>query len=275
VPISTTLENALRTPIVAQQTVPCDINRLDAILREAHSDCVRVALEDGDRANVCLSGGLDSTLSLYIIQSLRPDLFAPPCAVSAYTVARSKEHQDYKHARIAALVSRMCPRNSHKVLFVDELLRERARKRYAQAFDRNPSNGEIAVFALYSFMATQGVRCVIAHDGIDELMGGYWCHIEHDRKPELKKAAFEDQWARLRENHLVPLMRVADHFKIRVLFPYLHQTVVEEITRLALNERSTRACRKQPLRELAARYGVPRAIIDRAKVGFCDVLKED
>lgn len=191
----------------------------------------------------------------------------PNTQIHTFTIGRNKNHPDIVFARkvsalFGTLHTEFIPTAKHIRMAEIELF-----KKWPEE-ERRPGN--IAVFLMYKLIASLGFECVIAHDGIDELLGGYWEHRSgHDQV-----AAFEKNWNSLAEKHLILLERKAKSFYVEVVLPYLQKEVVDYITRIPVNQRTSFEISKAPLREIAKKY-LPDEIIKRKKVGFCDALKED
>ena len=257
----------LSLPIVAPVTHPCDLNRLERVLREANRECAEeCARINGREIVLCLSGGLDSSLSAAMIRRSFPS--AP---MTACTAGSGDEHPDVVHAKLVArhfsLAHHIQILGQHELGIATEQVEKLFGREHCARF-----KGTAGVLACYQRMHDQMVGAVIAHDGIDELLGGYWAHRASVARAEEAQAVFADHWRRLEENHLRPLETIAQSVGIKVLFPYLQREVVEEITAIPLAERTSRAVSKLPLRELAEWNSVPDAVIRRRKRGFCDAL---
>ncbi len=238
------------------------LEMLNAVLTEAMRNCVGYCQASlGDCIHFSLSGGLDSTLSLAMIRAMTP------VSIRTYTVGASEHHPDVVMARLAS--RRFGTIHSEWFPSAQQI---EERKPLVQALTGETSLGAVAVYCLYEMLDRHDASTVIAHDGIDELMGGYWDHRKD--AGDLKAKAFRDRWSRLAEDHLIPLAAKANHFSVTPVHPYLQCAVVEYITRIPLDERTDREVSKKPLRELARRYGVPQEIIARQKLGFCDALTD-
>jgi len=246
----------LSVPIVSAETRPCDLDRLEELLLAANRACaLECLIENAGAIAVCLSGGLDSSTSVAMIRRAFPG-----GRIAAYTIGSDESHPDVVHA--AEVADRFGL--AHRVVIPTA-------KDEAAADDDIPSS--IGVHVLYRFMRRDGVRSVIAHDGIDELLGGYWAHREWMGRDAAKALeAFTARWGALESEHLQPLEATAEAAGIRVRFPYLKRSVVEEIAAIPLEERTSREVSKMPLRAIASRYGVPESVIRRKKIGFCDAL---
>ncbi len=249
--------------VIAEPNSHWQIEELENVLVRSHQLIAEHSLKKYGRINVCLSGGLDSSLSLAIIHSLFPDVL-----IFAFTIGSSSTHPDILASRQVAKAFDAY----HIVLTPSRAALVNALSDMRDMLGRDPiSQGDLGVFTFYAFLADLGIKNVIAHDGIDELMGGYWDHVKAaDMEP-----AFRHFWERLIPDHLEPLEEKAQAFNINVLYPYLDAEVVEYISYIPLKDRTSREYRKAPLRELARKYGVPEQTIVRPKKGFCDVLAEE
>lgn len=267
-PISPSLLEILRLSILPEHpSLNVDINRLWAFLRYSHCECVGRNLEaNNGTAVMTLSGGIDSSLSLAM---LREDYSGP---VVAFTIAGSLDHPDVRHAALAANAFEA----THLVLVPDQKRQDLFLKRVCNQVGTGFGSGAAAIFCLYDLMSSHGFRSVMAHDGIDELMGGYWDHRKHHHPEEAlqKREQFEVHWKGLKSKHLDLIFGVADLVSITPEFPYLHPSVVQYISKIPLDQRTSRGESKIPLRALALQLGVPQEIISRRKRGFCDALDQ-
>lgn len=124
--------------------------------------------------------------------------------------------------------------------------------------------GDEAVKLLFEKIAQYGFNYVLATDGIDELMGGYWSHK--------KEEDFIFFFARLWSAHLEPLLESAKEVGVTVLFPYLDFRFTDFITReIPTYEKTRGKGRKRIWKKLALKY-LPKEIVERKKLGECDAL---
>ncbi|MFH0852191.1 MAG: asparagine synthase-related protein [bacterium] len=241
---------------------------LEKILKAAIKTCAEWCMscnKDG-WIFMTLSGGLDSSFCLAIIRQL-----FPKAVISTYTIGGNKEHPDIMYARTISkifganhveIVPTGYDKNNEEIYW---------KKAFQNAFPKvqTPTGGDIAVFTVYRTMALNGANAVIAHDGIDELLGGYWPHRGNVGLNQ--EEAFRDFWRQLVPKHLKPLQRDADHFKIKLLLPYLQLPAVKYIAGIPVHERTSHEESKIPLRNIARKY-LLLEIIERKKVGFCSGL---
>jgi len=125
----------------------------------------------------------------------------------------------------------------------------------------------------YHYLVTEGDTV----PGIDELLGGYW---DHRKETDIEKIrlAFEKRWSLLAEEHLLPMSCKARHFGVSLIFPYLSREVIDYISRIPVEERTSREESKIPLRKIALNenylpFSVTAQILQRKKLGFCDAME--
>lgn len=241
--------------------------RLETVLTEAIQICVSECLQR-NRGVICttLSGGLDSSFCLAKIRQL----VGSEVPIHTFTIGGSERYPDVQFARS---VSGFFSTVHHEWIPSEKEIREAERKLYSQWRDEPRRPGNVAVFLTYQNIARNGFKCVIAHDGIDELLGGYWDHRKHDDEQK-KMEAFQDFWSRLEQEHLALLERKAQYFGVKVILPYLQKAVVEYIAKIPLRSRTTFKESKVPLRTIAKKY-LPKEVIGRNKKGFCSALDKE
>ncbi|MBI4708996.1 MAG: hypothetical protein HY764_02195 [Candidatus Portnoybacteria bacterium] len=257
----------IHTPILTLEIHPCYWTELEDILQRSIRKCAKVCYADNEsKIFTTLSGGLDSSLCLALISWLT-DINCR--GIYTFTIAGNLHHPDRFFARKMALQSGT---NHQEIVPTLEMVKV-AEKKFKRVFpDLQIREGTIGVYMLYEFIHQFAPASIIVHDGIDELLGGYWDH----RAPESEKdrlRAFQGRWTRLSEEHLIPLEKIAAHFGISLIFPYLQKEVVEYITGIPLEQRTSREMSKIPLRRIAAGHNIPKEIIERPKIGACDMLK--
>lgn len=232
-----------------------DLDQLESVLRKAIANCAQVCLESQGMIFTTLSGGLDSSFSLAILRQLHPEAL-----IQTFTIGSNENHPDIKFAQIVSEKFQ----TKHHQLIPNGMEIEKAREEITEE-----SPGEIGVHLLYQSIARLKPKFIIVHDGIDELLGGYWGHREYD--DDRQRLAFEKYWGELIEKHLIPLEKIARSFNISLLFPYLQLPLVKYIMSIPFSERTSRKESKIPLRLIARKY-LPESIINRKKIGFCDNL---
>ncbi|MEK7598711.1 MAG: asparagine synthase C-terminal domain-containing protein [Patescibacteria group bacterium] len=236
---------------------------LERVLTNSIHRCARFALRRDGAIATTLSGGLDSSFCLAKIR----ETCGEKIMIFTFTIGGNESHPDVKHARI---ISKMFKTIHVEIIPKQEHLIEA--ETILKKTQPSVTHGDIAVFLAYQKIASHDFRIAISHDGIDELLGGYWDHRKALTMKE-KKAAFVDRWARLSNEHLLPLEASARHFDIGVALPYLQREVVRYISRIPLNKRTSKEESKIPLREIARKY-LPIEIIERKKMGFCSALDD-
>ena len=212
---------------------------------------VPIALEQLDKAMVsalsdidcdCLSfsGGVDSCLLLYYLLKLGR-------RVKTFTIACSDDHPDIEY--------------SHRALsFFKSLLHTDIEE--SHWFIRKGQTSDDLVSEFYSILASH-TDSIIAGDGIDELMCGYY---GHQKKPAEKY--YFDYLRRVQTEHLEPLNRNSG--KVKVYLPYLDKRVTDLLWQIPLSDKVDKNERKKIMLQLA-KTKMPKEIIERKKYGFCTV----
>jgi len=254
------LREVLAFPIVQDDCFQWNVDELFRLLVAAHTVSAKQGIiKNCGTVHVCLSGGLDSSTSigLMVCGGIRPE------QIFAHTISISHHHADAVFAKkVAHHFGVACELIVPSTSDVDSM-----REHLYSSLGR-VTLGEVGTHLLYAELAKANVKSVIAHDGIDELLGGYWDH----RSSQTPRFTFEHFWARLNQDHLVPLQHASEMHGVEIEFPYLQKDVVEYITRIPFTNRTSRHESKIPLRQIARLVGVPVEVIMRQKIGFCDAL---
>jgi asparagine synthetase B (glutamine-hydrolysing) len=255
---------AIDNQVITEPNPDWSEKELEEILRVAIKNCAEQCMDSNESGRVftSLSGGLDSSFCLAIIRQL-----FPRAVISTYTTGGNENHPDIQSARLIARLFH----TFHVEIIPEENEEKLWNNDFKDTFPdiQNPAGGDVAVFCLYRVMAIDGAKAAITHDGIDELLGGYWSHRANCGPHQ--EDAFRDLWKRLVPEHLEPLQRDVDYFGIRLFLPYLQLPVVKYIAGIPVHQRTSRAESKIPLRNIARKY-LPSEIIERKKEGFCSGL---
>lgn len=224
-------------------------------LRKSIENSLKQILFSNDQAVLCLSGGVDSSVVAVLLKNLKS-------ATQCFTIACHPHHPDIAHAGILTKTFSL----SHLICLHHPTPEDNCEDMY-----------EI----LFSTCHRLGYNEVICCDTIDEMIGGYWAHQEPVKffsqqnisvtHPE--REIFDYYWQRLITNHLEPLDIWSKHFKIKVNLVYLNREVIQAVQKYPLNQRTDQLERKKPLKQIARDIGVPDVIINRKKLGLCDILK--
>ena len=251
------------------------LETLEKKLTEAIIRCARICA-DRNRGIIvsALSGGLDSSFCLAVIRKHFGSLYP----IHTFTVGSSLIHPDIKSGKSVA----ECLQTIHHSFIPNKkeiLGAALSKKKHPDLFRGEEPNGGLGPFFLFKTIQQElsaAVISVITHDGIDELLGGYWPHRQ-TQTAEDQRLTFQRFWKALPKKHLEPLTKKALFFGILPIFPYLQPAVVKYISRIPLSERTGHDESKIPLRRLAEKYLPPEIVgevIQRKKIGFCDAMKE-
>ena len=214
-----------------------------------------------DKPLLLLSGGVDSTVLVKLMLTITEGNFA------CLTIGGSWDHPDM----IAALrLSQHMPFvNIEHVPQKDDIARA---DKILESSGTKVCPGDNGVFLILEKAAALGYTDVIAGDGIDEQVGGYWQHVN----PEgTLPVVFEGFWDKLDLEHLGPMARSAELANITVHWPYMDERVVEYISRIPLEKRVEFGIQKHWWKEFAKYIGVPTNIADRPKQGFVHALERE
>lgn len=213
------------------------------------SEIRRSLLYDLDCTNLSYSGGIDSTIILYLLREIHGR------DIQTYTIAVSKEHPDYMFAqRITSELG-----IPWRGILID-----------TQCLEEEEFVGDAIVKQFYWFLREEGVESIIACDGIDEYMGGYYDHLH---QPNLMTYYY--YLSELVSKHLIPLHENSG--EVKVYLPYLYPNLVGLYGNYELSARFDMLGRKKIMVQLAKVLGIPEWVINRRKYGFCDagIIKGD
>lgn len=221
------------------------------------------SLEDnGGTIYTTLSGGLDSTLSLALLRKKFPD-----AKIITFTMGGDENHPDIKYARLAS--QKFNAENIEiipKPEEIQEALAEYQEKFPGRNLKEAVEKGDFDVYLLYKNIGRFAPKSLIVHDGIDELMGGYWDH-RRDNTIEERRKIFADYWGKLIPEHLEPLIKTSRNFNIRLIFPFLDEKLIRAISEIPVEDRASDRIGKKPLRKIADILGISEEIIKREKRG--------
>lgn len=257
-------KSVIGMPILRKLKRGWTLETFESILNRSILTCIEYALtQNNGIIYTTLSGGLDSSLCLAKIFWLSRNL---GCEIVTVSIGRTPESPDLVHAR---LVAKNFYTEHHEYIPSEKEICNAKCAINTLWPDEKAELGDIAVFLTCQYFSRfqPESNVVIIHDGIDELLGGYWDHRDTDEQ----ETVFTDYWERLASEHLLPLERKAKRFGIEVVFPYLQRSLVNYISKIPLNERTGIEESKIPLRTIARKY-LPSEITNRKKSGFCDAL---
>jgi len=209
-----------------------------------------------ERPGVLLSAGVDSALLVALLRKVSPDV---PC----FTIGTGLDHPDVIAAGRLAEEWGI----DWRLYVPSRQAKESARREVRGLY----FPGDDGVLLALRF-ASKWVTDIIATDGIDEQMGGYWWHSHRDEQFPRIEDAFEYFWNELEPKHLKPMFRAADQVGVNLHWVYLQPTVVGYIARIPLSERVRDGIGKAFWREVARLAGVPEWVIQRPKRGFVHAL---
>lgn len=197
----------------------------------------------------CLSfsGGLDSSLMLYFM--LKKHMH-----VRTFTIGLSEDHPDIKYAQLV-VDSFSNVAHNYYIPTREEIEAEE---------QPGDLEGDAAVRLFYKFVKKHTTK-IIACDGIDEFMAGYYAHQE-----TLSETTYFNFIRRLQGVQLAPLNRNSG--EVDVYLPYLDGRLISLYSQIPLSEKVDAHIRKKFMVRMA-KGKLPDRVITRRKYGFCDALK--
>ena len=112
-------------------------------------------------------------------------------------------------------------------------------------------------------------------DIIDELMGGYWKHINPEglfnpsgNISKDRHKALEHFRSRLIPDHLIPMNKTSSYFGVQVFLPYGSKEVMDCTKQFSIKEIFGNNTRKKPIYDIAKKCKINKDIIERRKYGL-------
>lgn len=205
------------------------------------------ALSEIDCNCLSFSGGLDSSLMLYFMLKRYK-------RVRTFTIGLSENHPDIKYAQ---LVVDSFGKVEHNY-YIPSREKIEAEERPGDL------EGDAAIRLFYKFVRKHATE-IIACDGIDEFMAGYYAH----QKTLSETTYFNFIW-QLQTGQLAPLNKNSG--KVKVHLPYLDSRLISLYSQIPLSEKVDLHTRKKFM-VCMAKGKLPDRVIARRKYGFCDALK--
>lgn len=252
----------INLPIIQEESTSWGVKELEDLLIDSIKSCSFKNFKDNrGEIHTTISGGLDSSLCLAIVRKVMGE----NCPIYTYTIGHSENYSDIIFAR---KISNFFESIHREFIPSAEEITD-VKKRIKESFS-DYKEGNETVFLMYEFIASFIPHSVIVHDGIDELLGGYWKH-RSPKSTNKREEAFIDFWTRLEKEHLLPLEKSASRFEISLIFPYLQESLVDYVSKIPVDRRTSHDESKIFLRRIAEKY-LPKEIIKRKKIGFSEAL---
>jgi len=220
-------------------------------------DTILQILSEIDCNCLSFSGGLDSSLMLYFMLKVHKQ-------VQTFTIGISKSHPDVRYSRLVIdkfdniipdlYIPSIIPR-----FYIPSWEEIKNTKESFKEFE-----GDNAVRLFYKFLRRYTDK-IIACDGIDEFMCGYYVHQTNPNEE-----TYYNYMKRLQKEQLIPLDKNSE--RVKVYLPYLDDRLILLLSQIPISEKVDKECRKKLMVEIA-KTKIPNEIITRRKYGFCDVLK--
>jgi len=217
-------------------------------------DTVHSIINNLENYGILLSGGIDSTILALLIKKYNPNV---PC----FTIGGARNNPDI----VASMRLSEELNLNHYLYFPNREEKESINKKI-----NTQEAGDDCVFGAFQF-ASKFVDNIVATEGIDELMGGYWLHRSREKYPNIE-TAFQHYWNNLESGHLTPMFEAAKLNKINIYWIYLYQNIVDYISRIPLSDRIENNIGKFFWKEVGRKIGAPEWVCQREKRGFVDAF---
>lgn len=236
-------------------------------------------LKEQDRIHLAYSGGVDSTIAL-------TTLINQGFPVTIHTIAGKETHPDMIYAsEFASELINSGKNILHKKYLIKESQEniKKANQILRTEFEEGRINKSENYYELLNAIkpATSNLVCC---DCIDELLGGYYAHIDPSNLPvydeaktleENREFALKYFMDGLIPNHLRILDVFSKHFGIDVWLPYGDEKVMKVAENFSVNELVDNENRKKPVSAVARIKNIPESIINRRKYGLVCALDQN
>jgi len=204
-------------------------------------------LNDINCNSIALSGGIDSSLIIYYLNKIHKN-------INAFTIGLSKNHPDIQYSKLAV----------NNIQKIKHYIYIPTKKEIINEQQKNDYEGDVAVRLFYKYVKKYTDR-IIACDGIDEFMCGYYGHQKNPNEKTYYKYI-----RKLQVEQLKPLNK--NSFNVKVYLPYLNQKLLTLLYQIPIYDKVDINERKKIMVKIA-KDKLPIKIIERRKYGFCDALK--
>ncbi|MBA7687624.1 Asparagine synthetase B [glutamine-hydrolyzing] [subsurface metagenome] len=194
------------------------------VLRQLLVEATEKRMKDGAVGGVLLSGGLDSSLIIYIAHEINPD-------IEAFTVSM-EEGEDLP---LAKNVTKYLGVKHHILMFgekeINEILTQAIS--HQEMYEESCVHGAIANFLAARFVKPY-TSCVFTGEGADEFLGGYDGQFKQGENPE-EVASIVDKLIHVAHNTaLQRLDRLAAANSIETRTPFLDTRVMDFCLKIPL-----------------------------------------
>lgn len=227
-------------------------------LRSVLYEVMEELLNQAENPLLLLSGGVDSAVLAKIMMDITSG------KMICFTIGGSWNHPDMM---AATKLSESFSFTHIRTVPSEEDI-ERATEAL-EATDIKVYPGDVGVFLALEKVASFGFTDIIAGDGIDEQVGGYWWHANPDKPLE---DVFIDFWNKLDAEHLGPMAHSAEMANVTVHWPYMNERIIKYISRVPLEKRVEDGQAKSWWKCFGKYLDLPEWITERPKQGFIDAL---
>jgi len=259
-------KETVKLPLFCKSDVLWNYTGLELKIAEAVKSCAEYCLEAnrGSGIAIMLSGGISSS---FILAKIRKNL-GTSVPVIGFTIGNDQNYPDIRHSRMLGKLYRLV---HHEILPTVES-RAYWKIQSAELLEKDFYSfaGQEAAYGIFHEVWRSGLRAIITGHGAECLLGGYPQH-QLNKGTEKQRKVFETNWRNMPESMLMPLLKVAEHFSVELVFPYLQRNVIQYVGRIPFAKRSGKEGGMLPVR-FVARDLLPPEIISREELRLWDAL---
>jgi asparagine synthase (glutamine-hydrolysing) len=201
-----------------------DYEQAKKVLRRLLVEATERRMKDGAVGGVLLSGGLDSSLIIYMAHEINPN-------IEAFTVSM----EEGKDLPLAKDVTKHLGIKHHILMFGEEEIKEVLPRAiyHQEMYEESCVHGAIANFLAGRFVKPH-TSCVLTGEGADEFLGGYDGQFRKGENPE-EVASIVDRLINVAHNTaLQRLDRLAAANSIETRTPFLDTKVMDFCLKIPL-----------------------------------------
>jgi len=228
-------------------------NKLKKELYAALDRAVRSSVSEGGKIAVAFSGGLDSSIAAYLVSK-----YAEPVL---FCVGFKDSHDVINSKKSASLLGFELNIITLEGMDLGKYFEKTVE--LAGTTDRLITDLNVPLYIILEEIEKHGFDKLVLGQGADTLFGGF---ARYPYSENFKDEIFEDI-KNIHRTNLVYNYKIFDHFRMKPIYPFLEQEVVDLAVRADPSLKIKNGVQKYILRE-AFRDQMPKEIIEQKKKSF-------
>lgn len=249
--------------LVPEEDWSAHIKSLESIKIKTSQDILKKKLIEAikrrlpeDKVGLMFSGGVDSTVIAFILKNMGVD---PICYSVGVRSGETRESPDLEYARVVAKEFGLVL----KEIILDLDMTERIIKKIIPIVGTDIVKVGVGavMYAAMQEAKKDKIRFLFSGLGSEEIFAGYLRHAE-------SKDINKECWNGLKIMHERDLIRdckIAKHFNISILMPYLDKDVIIHAMQIPGSRKISKTNNKLPIRRIASDLGIPKKYAYRKK----------